>query len=306
MPDLRLGRKPGVVEDRRTFMAEAVLRPEDVRVPMTHEVTQSLHEVPMFANDRLGDCTQASKGHAIVTMERASRQHEVALTDEDVILAYRRVGGYVPGRPETDNGAYELDSLNDWRQNGIGREKDGTPHKIKAFVRVDHTDHDQLRMAHYVFGGLKVCAGLPLSAADQIDRGQAWDVTEGSRAAFGSWGGHSTFSYGYARWGLWVWTWGRPRDDLGLRRQVRGRGLRRDLRGLLLPLAAHAAGLRHRRAGPDAGGAVTDVRPCRHLWQPMADAERIWQRCVKCGEEQHVTTHAAALADSLAYILRDV
>jgi hypothetical protein len=177
MPDLRLGRKPGVVEDRRTFMAGAVLRPQDVRVPMTHEVTQSLHEVPMFANDRLGDCTQASKGHAIVTMERASRQHEVALTDEDVILAYRRVGGYVPGRPETDNGAYELDSLNDWRQNGIGREKDGTPHKIKAFVRVDHTDHDQLRMAHYVFGGLKVCAGLPLSAADQIDRGLAWDVT---------------------------------------------------------------------------------------------------------------------------------
>jgi hypothetical protein len=44
-------------------------------------------------------------------------------------------------------------------------------------VRVDHTDHDQLRMAHYVFGGLKVCAGLPLSAADQIDRGLPWDVT---------------------------------------------------------------------------------------------------------------------------------
>jgi hypothetical protein len=258
MSDLRLGRKPGVVEDRRTFMAGAVLRPQDVRVPMTHEVTQSLHEVPMFANDRLGDCTQASKGHAIVTMERASRQHEVALTDEDIILAYRRVGGYVPGRPETDNGAYELDSLNDWRQNGIGREKDGTPHKIKAFVRVDHIDRGQLRMAHYVFGGLKVCAGLPLSAADQIDRGQPWDVTEGSRAAFGSWGRalHVLLRLRPRRSvGLDL---GAPAEDvLGLRRQVCGRGLCRDLRGLLLPLAAHAAGLRHRRARPDAGGAVS-------------------------------------------------
>jgi hypothetical protein len=64
-------------------------------------------------------------------------------------------------------------------------------------------------MAHYVFGGLKVCAGLPLSAADQIDRGQPWDVTEGSRAAFGSWGGHSMFSFAYGRDDLWVWTWGR-------------------------------------------------------------------------------------------------
>jgi hypothetical protein len=209
MPDLRLGRKPGVVEDRRTFMAGAVLRPQDVRVPMTHEVTQSLHEVPMFANDRLGDCTQASKGHAIVTMERASRQHEVALTDEDIINAYSRVGGYVPGRPETDNGAYELDSLNDWRQNGIGREKDGTPHKIKGFVRADHTDQSELHMAHYVFGGLKVCASLPRSAEDQIDRGQPWDITEGSRSAFGSWGGHSMFSFAYGRDDLWVWTWGR-------------------------------------------------------------------------------------------------
>jgi hypothetical protein len=52
--------------------------------------------------------------------------------------------------------------------------------------------------------------------------------------------------------------------------------------------------------------AEDDVTPCRHLWQPMADAERIWQRCVKCGEERHITTHAAALADSIAYIFRDV
>jgi hypothetical protein len=73
-------------------------------------------------------------------------------------------------------------------------------------VRVPMTH--EVTQAHYVFGGLKVCAGLPLSAADQIDRGHPWDVVEGSRAAFGSWGGHSMFSNGYDRVDLWVWTWG--------------------------------------------------------------------------------------------------
>lgn len=45
---------------------------------------------------------------------------------------------------------------------------------------------------------------------------------------------------------------------------------------------------------------------CRHLWQPHADEVRIWQRCVKCGEEQHVTTHEDQTMRTLAYIFRDV
>ena len=45
---------------------------------------------------------------------------------------------------------------------------------------------------------------------------------------------------------------------------------------------------------------------CRHLWQPYADTERIWQVCVDCGEERHVTTYAAQLAENLAYIFRDL
>lgn len=51
---------------------------------------------------------------------------------------------------------------------------------------------------------------------------------------------------------------------------------------------------------------MTESRPCRHLWQPMADAKRLWQRCVKCGEEQHVCTHAEQTAQTISYIFRDV
>lgn len=45
---------------------------------------------------------------------------------------------------------------------------------------------------------------------------------------------------------------------------------------------------------------------CRHLWQPYADAERIWRVCDKCGTEEHVTTHHDALMHNLAYIFKDV
>lgn len=42
---------------------------------------------------------------------------------------------------------------------------------------------------------------------------------------------------------------------------------------------------------------------CRHLWQPYADAERIWKVCVHCGLEEHVTTHAEQLAATIRYVM---
>jgi hypothetical protein len=221
LKQVRLGKKLGVVEDRRTFMAADLLRPGefDFPLPPRHRVGGNLERVPMFMNHQKGNCTRASQGHAVLTMERSSGQRGAMLTDQHIMDAYARVG-YRVGPPEVDEGAYELDALNDWRHNGIGLEKDGTPHKIKAFVRVDHTNHEEVIRAHYVFGGLKVCAGLPLSAADQINRGEPWTVST-TRNWWGSWGGHSMYSHIYdldARrqptggapldQGIGLWTWG--------------------------------------------------------------------------------------------------
>lgn len=49
----------------------------------------------------------------------------------------------------------------------------------------------------------------------------------------------------------------------------------------------------------------SDVIRCRHLWEPRADAERIWQVCLKCDVEEHVTTHHDHLMQTLAYIFRE-
>jgi hypothetical protein len=41
---------------------------------------------------------------------------------------------------------------------------------------------------------------------------------------------------------------------------------------------------------------------CRHLWQPYADSQRIWQVCVKCDEKKHLTTHAEQTARNIQWI----
>ncbi len=202
-----LGKRLGVVHDPRTLRAAALMpAPEQLpRVPIRHRVGGRLAEVPLFGNDEYGDCTRASQGHAVVTQERSSSQHEIPITTDQILEAYWRVSGGVG----VDNGAYELDALNDWRNIGIGRERDGSTHRIYAFAAVDWLDQAEVEWAHFVFGGLKVCAGLPLSAADQLHEGKDWTVTTGSRSNFGSWGGHSMYSCGYDPMGLYVWTWGR-------------------------------------------------------------------------------------------------
>lgn len=201
--NLRLGKKLGVVHDPRTILAKTVIIADEVKVSKEHRIAHNLHQVPVFRNNEIGDCTQASKAHAVVCFENSARQREVQLSDYDVTVAYERIGGYVEGHPETDNGAYELDSLNDWRKNGIGVERDGTPHKIGAFVKVNPLDHNQVKRAHYLFGGLKVCAALPISAQDEV--GDVWRATTDRP---GGWGGHSMYSPGYGKDGIMVFTWG--------------------------------------------------------------------------------------------------
>jgi hypothetical protein len=205
-----LGKKLGVIKDPRTFRAAELLVPTAVRVPTKHRVGGRLRSVPMFANNEYGDCVFASQGHAVVSMERSASQRELPLSDEDILAAYSAVTGFDRNNPATDNGAYELDGLNYWRRVGIGREKDQTRHQTFAFAAVDWRDLAEATMAHYVFGGLKVCAGLPLSASDQMRAGKDWEVASGSRARWGSWGGHSMYSHAYdLKRGLAVWTWGR-------------------------------------------------------------------------------------------------
>src|ERR1700709_80250 len=128
-----------------------------------------------------------------------SRGHAVEVTEDAVLRAFDKVKVVDPESGE--EGAYERDVLRSWRAHGIGG------HRVGAYARVAVHDHELVRAAAWLFGGVYIGLLLPLTARSQ----SVWDWT-GSLAGDakpGSWGGHAVDVVRFAGSGLTVVTWGR-------------------------------------------------------------------------------------------------
>lgn len=200
VPGRRLGRHPKKV-DARTFQLARFLDLSALpRIPTHRTFSTYVQSWPMYLNDQLGDCTCAEVGHQ-VQLWTALQKHLVNVTDQDVLRLYEAVGGYVPGQPDTDQGAVILDVLNYWRHAGIAG------HRIGAFAEVDVHDHKMVKAAIDLFEGLDIGAALPIAAQAM---GRHWvkpPRTTGSGAP-GSWGGHCVAAVDYSASGVTVVTWG--------------------------------------------------------------------------------------------------
>jgi hypothetical protein len=195
VPGKRLGKKP-VKYDRRTVrMARYIEKRKLPKVPLTHilskKTMKAFPDLGMMKNDVLGDCTAAGIGHdyQVWTTYGGAPWRP---TDAQIVEVYDRING---GR---DEGAAMLDALNSVRERGIGG------NKIYAYVAIDPQDHDQVRTAHFLFGGIYAGANLPVSAQKQ----KVWDVTTGNGSEPGSWGGHAFAVPDYRRKQLGIFTWG--------------------------------------------------------------------------------------------------
>lgn len=201
MPDhtmMKLGRKP-VKLDRRTLKLAKYLTGN---LPQSPSVLAppAFTDWGVMLNDQLGDCTCAGMAHLIQAWTAANGNTRT-VSDADVLRAYQVVGGYVPGRPETDNGAYEIDVLNYWRTTGIAG------HKIAAFATLDPRSREHIKVACWLFGGAYVGVSLPVSAQNQ----ETWrlDISglDGDPTPW-SWGGHCIVYVGYNEIGPICVTWG--------------------------------------------------------------------------------------------------
>lgn len=210
LAEVKLGKRLGVINDPRTLTLRPLLEGGVLPSPPPSSELGRNKSVPMFLNDKAGDCTFVTHGHRIRLQEAAAGQRrEQPITDEDVIGAYAALTGYNPATGENDNGAYMLDVLNYMRTVGLGRQRDGTPHTIAAYVRINHRDEAEVRVASWLFGGLAAGIWLPWSARTQDLR--SWDVPltgPTGDGAPGSWGGHSVYTTGYGRKGVTFKTWG--------------------------------------------------------------------------------------------------
>jgi hypothetical protein len=195
----KLGKRAVRVDVRTLQLARYADKAALPAPPKTFDETKGVHEWPMYANDRIGDCTIAAAAHMIEAWTASSRGQAVEITESSVLRAFDKVKIVDPKTGE-EEGAVMLDVLGLWRAHGIGR------HHIGAYAKVSVYDHVLMRTACWLFGGLYLGLSLPISAQNQ----QIWDFTgslSGSHAP-GSWGGHAVDVVRYDANTLTVVTWG--------------------------------------------------------------------------------------------------
>lgn len=188
IPGQRLGRKPTPPHMLQRNLKLASYLPEVLPEPPsgTIDVAQKITSWPMYLNDHLGDCACAAPGHMEMIFSKATGK-EKDPSDEDVLKLYE-LQGYVPGNAVTDQGSSMGNVLSDWR-NGRWVNGENPVSAIYAYAQVDQGNIEHLRLALYLFDGLYIGAGLPLTAQGQ----EVWDVVPDSPTHNSpySWGGHA-------------------------------------------------------------------------------------------------------------------
>lgn len=203
--NIKLGKKLKVT-DVRTFKLAKYLR---VAAPLPSPPSEVSYvtRVPdwkMNLNDRIGDCVPAAMAHTVQQMTFFSRglSGMIVPTDQDVLTAYQRIGGYIPGRPETDNGCDMLTALKYWRRVGIAN------HKILAFMEINPKNLNEVQTAIWMFGSVFTGLQLPISV-QPLDQ---WIVPDGgtytSIGRPGGWGGHCVPFFAGSPLTLTCVTWG--------------------------------------------------------------------------------------------------
>lgn len=196
--EVKLGKLAPSNDDRNLKLAKYLDPAALPTPPGTVQWGVKVQQFPMFANDRLGDCTCAAVGHMAQTWT-SWHQYWMPTVDE-VTSMYWATGD---GSGQDDTGRVETDVLNYWRNTGFGDRKD----KITAYAQVDPSNFTEVKQAVDLFGGLYIGVALPITAQGQTE----WKVVpeDGSgRSQPGSWGGHAVNVTAYCKYYLVVVTWG--------------------------------------------------------------------------------------------------
>lgn len=187
----RLGRMP-LKTTRKALQFSDFFKFIDLPAQVDYWSKKTPLEKRTFGNDQVGDCTRAKQAYAITRMERLEQKRTVKITDEEVIRVYADMSNRLYGGG--DNGAFEDDALNDWRNPETTiRDTSGHPYTIDAYLRINALNPQEVKAALALSGarGIAVCFNLPIAAQEMKE----WDVPEGqaliNKWMPGTWGGHS-------------------------------------------------------------------------------------------------------------------
>ncbi|WP_435643885.1 hypothetical protein ACR9VJ_26520 [Streptomyces sp. H49] len=192
----RLGKLPAQPA-RPHLKLSAVLRERLAAPPASADWQADTIRWPMYANDRVGDCTCAGVGHMVNQLTFYGSGQEVVPTEDHVLAMYSAITGYTPSDPNSDTGAYCQDVLAYWRRTGL------EGHRIMAYASLDVSNLTEIKQAVAAFGTVYVGLNFPDSAMTQFNEGKTWDVVRGARVE----GGHCVIvgAYGGGKFGLVTW-----------------------------------------------------------------------------------------------------
>lgn len=187
---LKLG-KLAPRQDSRTLLLSAYLAPTLPPPPASLDYSSRVRTWPMYGNDEYGDCTIAAAAHMVELWSALAGKPKVPTLPSVVNRYFKLSGGQ-------DTGLVELDVLNDWRKDPLDRDT------ILAFAAVNKSNHDHVRQALVLFGGVYIGFEVPANAQTLFEEGKPWDANGGAIE-----GGHAVNVVGYDAAGLTVVTWGR-------------------------------------------------------------------------------------------------
>lgn len=208
MRELKLGKLPATRDERDLVFARYV---DTTRLPTPparfgHEDVFPPKGWGMLGNDEWGDCAWAGPAHETMLLVAAGGG-SVSFTTDGVLSDYAAGTGFdpsqgPPGRNPTDRGSNVRDVLGYRRSTGIV-DAHGTRHTIRAYVRLDQTNLQEIYQALYLFEVVGIGIEFPASAMQQFDAGEVWDVVPGSSIE----GGHYVCCVGRTDT-IQVVTWG--------------------------------------------------------------------------------------------------
>lgn len=168
-------------------------------------------DMGMMLNDHLGDCTCAALYHALQVWTANANPPIDTEPDDSVLQMYEEACGYQPSNPNTDKGGNEQSVLTYAMLDGLPVTAGSGRHRIAAFVEVDPSNQQDVKLAVAECGVCYIGFNVPDYAMQQV--GQLWDVQPGTPNIIG---GHAVVLVKYdsttvtcITWGkLQVMTWG--------------------------------------------------------------------------------------------------
>lgn len=192
----RLGAKPAKRDPRNFKMAELLAKPKKPPVAYDFDKVHPGIPMPMFGNDRYGDCVIAGRAHQTLRFEDAEQGKVIPITEKDVLNEYFLESG------GQDTGLYILDSLNHWRKDGWMAA--GKKYFIEAFAEIDPKNHDLVKQTLSSNIGVYIGMAMPDNWQDALNKGKAWTDTS---EPMNEYNGHCVYLPAYDRSYLTCVTW---------------------------------------------------------------------------------------------------